>query len=197
MNSERSGIRASVREIGVGREADTLTRIGVFVDAQNFQEGLRELGVRGEVQYKRLLRFVRNGVGNRRITEARYYSAETSDLTASSSVVTRYFRAFGIAGKLQDGIWKKPALDIALASDMIDNKDKFDEAVLLAGDGDYEHPVRLLLKAGKRVRVISTRRSLAPELLQPGVEIVFLDDILSDITKEDKNASKSPNLKVV
>ena len=57
-------------------------------------------------------------------------------------------------------------LDIELAFEMVDTKEKYDTAVLMSGDSDFSMPIDRIKSAGKRIIVISTRGHISKELLE-------------------------------
>jgi len=61
--------------------------------------------------------------------------------------------------------WKSN-LDIELALEMMELKDKYDSAVLMSGDSDFAVVLDKIKKAGKNVIVMSTRGRIAKELLE-------------------------------
>ena len=62
-------------------------------------------------------------------------------------------------------VWKNN-LDMELAFEMDDTKDKYDTAILISGDSDFATPVDRIKKARKRIIVMSTRGHIAKELLE-------------------------------
>jgi len=67
--------------------------------------------------------------------------------------------------KRQGGYKWKNNLDIELAFEMVDTKDKYDTAILISGDSDFDTPITRIKQAGKRIIVMSTRGHVAEELL--------------------------------
>ena len=60
----------------------------------------------------------------------------------------------------------KGNLDMKLAFEMDDTKEKYDTAVLLSGDSDFVVPIDRIKKVGKWILVISTRGHISKELLE-------------------------------
>jgi len=60
----------------------------------------------------------------------------------------------------------KGNLDMELAFEMDDTKEKYDTAVLLSGDSDFVVPIDRIKKVGKWILVISTRGHISKELLE-------------------------------
>ena len=74
--------------------------------------------------------------------------------------------------------------DSAIGFDMCDSlwKNDPDVIVCVSGDGDFIPVYKRLHKRGKKVYVLSDRRRLHEELLTCGfVEVIFIEDIMSDI----------------
>ena len=61
--------------------------------------------------------------------------------------------------------WKNN-LDIELAFEMMDTKEKYDSAVLISGDSDFSTPIDRIKASGKRIIVMSTRGHISKELLE-------------------------------
>ena len=61
--------------------------------------------------------------------------------------------------------WKNN-LDMALAFEMDDLIDKYDTAILMSGDSDFDIPIDRIKKARRRIIVMSTRGHIAKELLE-------------------------------
>ena len=61
--------------------------------------------------------------------------------------------------------WKSN-LDIELAFEMDDTKEKYNTAILFSGDSDFSVPIDRIKKAGKWIIVVSTRGHIARELLE-------------------------------
>lgn len=67
----------------------------------------------------------------------------------------------------RDGSTKwKGNLDLELAFEMDDTKDKYDTAILMSGDSDFAVPIHRIKKVGKRIIVMSTRGHISRELLE-------------------------------
>ncbi len=60
---------------------------------------------------------------------------------------------------------QKANLDIEIVIDMFNTMENYDIAVLFSGDGDFERAHELLRSRGKCVYIVSTRTSVARELL--------------------------------
>ena len=60
---------------------------------------------------------------------------------------------------------QKANLDVEIVLDMFNMIDRYDMAILISGDGDFERALQLLKSRGKEIKVISTRGSVANELV--------------------------------
>ena len=67
--------------------------------------------------------------------------------------------------KTDGGYAWKNNLDIELAFEMVETKEKYQTAILISGDGDFAVPIKRIKKAGKRIIVMSTRGHISIELL--------------------------------
>lgn len=60
---------------------------------------------------------------------------------------------------------QKANLDIEIVLDMFNMIDRYDVAILISGDGDFERAIQQLKSRGKEVKVISSRCCVASELV--------------------------------
>ena len=60
---------------------------------------------------------------------------------------------------------QKANLDVEIVLDMFNMIDRYDMAILISGDGDFERALQQLKSRGKEVKVISTRGCVASELV--------------------------------
>jgi len=68
--------------------------------------------------------------------------------------------------KSRDGGYRwKNNLDIELAFEMVDTKEKYDTAVLMSGDSDFAPLLDAVKARHKRVLVMSTKGHISKELL--------------------------------
>lgn len=73
--------------------------------------------------------------------------------------------------------YRRASLDIELVTDLLTTTDRFDVAVLLTGDGDFERPVEVLRARGKRVLVACIPEMTSYELRNAADEYIDLRDI--------------------
>ena len=144
--------------------------VHVFIDAENLFYTQRTLG--WLISYEKLMRYFKDECGEE--TKVFVYTGldenNTSQrkfldmLTAHGFIVrTRVVKKF----KKSDGgyAWKNN-LDMELAFEMVETKDKYKTAVLISGDGDFAVPIVRIKRAGKQIIVMSTRGHISIELLE-------------------------------
>ena len=141
-----------------------MKRVAFFVDGNNMFYTQRGLG--WSVDAKKLLDFCKQ-FGN--VVEATYYAGSSGeesqlkfyDLLAHNgySLVTKPIKNVG-------GQNQKANLDVELAIDCIALADRYDVAVIVSGDGDFEYAIRRLKSWGKEVKVVSTKNCVASELVR-------------------------------
>ena len=145
-------------------------RVYVFIDAENLFYAQRTLGWR--ISYEKLMNYFKKECGKE--TKGFIYSGRDEYNTKQQ----KFFDMLEINGyivrtktvkkiKNHGGGYKwKNNLDIELAFEMDDTKDKYDTAVLISGDSDFATPIDRIKKAGKQIIVISTRGHISRELLE-------------------------------
>lgn len=78
---------------------------------------------------------------------------------------------------------QKANLDIEIAIDMFNTVDKYDVAILLSGDGDFERAVELLRSRGKEIIAVATKGMIAHELRNAVDKFIDLADLRPYIEK--------------
>lgn len=167
-------------------------RIAIFVDGANMDHAARAAGY--FVDYKKARDYF---VGPANFYAAFYYVA---DVTASDPVQHRFLDFLSYSGFI---IRRKPVkviidqdtgettfkgnLDTEIVLDMLNTVNNYDVAFLFSGDSDFERAVDLLRSRGKRVYVVTSRRSLARELAYVADKPVFcLEDFQSVLARTDE-----------
>jgi uncharacterized LabA/DUF88 family protein len=167
-------------------------RIALFVDGANMDHAARAAGY--FVDYKKARDYF---VGPANFYAAFYYVA---DVTASDPVQLRFLDFLSYAGFI---IRRKPVkviidqdtgeqtfkgnLDTEIVLDMLNTVNNYDVAFLFSGDSDFERAVDLLRSRGKRVYVVTSRKSLARELAYVADKPVFcLEDFQSVLARTDE-----------
>ena len=79
--------------------------------------------------------------------------------------------------------YRRASLDIELVTDLLTGADRYDVAVLLTGDGDFERPVEALRARGKRVVVACIPEMTSYELRNAADEYVDFKDIRAEVER--------------
>lgn len=86
----------------------------------------------------------------------------------------------------------KGNLDTEIVLDMINTIEHYDVAFLFSGDSDFERAVDLLRSRGKRVYLVTSRRSLARELAYVADKPVFLIEDFKEVLARAEKADATP-----
>lgn len=160
---------------GVG----TMPRVGVFVDSANVELARDRTRGGRPIDWGLVLDRVTEG---RRLVRAIAYSPVHDDpgvsretqrfvepfLGKGFKIVTKPLKRFA------DGSIKAN-VDIELALDVITMADRLDVAVLVSGDGDFQHLVEVLQSRGIRVEVAGLGQSVAGNLKNAADRYIELD----------------------
>lgn len=79
--------------------------------------------------------------------------------------------------------YRRASLDIELVTDLLSTSDRFDVAVLLTGDGDFERPVEVLRARGKRIVVACIPEMTSYELRNAADEYVDFKEIRAHVER--------------
>lgn len=145
-------------------------KIYVFIDAENIFYAQRTLG--WKISYERLMNYFKKEGGDD--VKCFVYTGRDESNTKQSKFldmldINGYIVRTKVVKKIKSragGYRWKNNLDIELAFEMADTKEKYDTAVLMSGDSDFSMPIDRIKSAGKRVIVISTRGHISKELLE-------------------------------
>ncbi len=145
-------------------------KVYIFIDGENVFYSQRTLGWR--ISYHKLMKYFHNECG--KSTKCFIYTGLDEDNTKQKKFIdmldlTGYITRTKVIKKIRrkDGSYQwKNNLDIELALEMVEFKDKFDTAILVSGDSDFAVVLDKLKQAKKRVLVMSTRGHVARELLE-------------------------------
>lgn len=145
-------------------------RVYVFIDAENLFYSQRTLGWR--ISYEKFMRYLKRECGDG--VKCFVYSGKDEHNTKQAKFldmleINGYVVRTKVVKKIlsRDGSTKwKSNLDIELAFEMVDTKEKYDTALLVSGDSDFATPVDRVKQSGKRVIVLSTRGHISRELLE-------------------------------
>lgn len=145
--------------------------VSVFLDGANFFFMQRD-GLGWFVDTRKLLSYIGTNFGD--ISDAFYYIGQDSPPPARQkgyldalaqmgySVVTKPIKS--IYDTKTGAIKRKANLDIEIVLDMFNTIDRYDRAVLISGDGDFERALQQLRARGKAFHVFSTMNFVAREL---------------------------------
>ncbi len=165
-----------------------MKRIAVFVDGSNFYYTQKKIG--WDVDSERLLDYCKE-YGE--ITEAIYYTGVSNEGNQRKfhdwlayngySLVTKPVKT--ITDYATGQTTQKANLDIEIVLDMFNMIDRYDMAILISGDGDFERALQQLKSRGKEVKVISSRGCVASELVH-ATGINYIDLLTIKETVERK-----------
>jgi uncharacterized LabA/DUF88 family protein len=172
-----------------------MKKIAVFVDGSNFYYTQKELG--WKVDSERLLDYCKQ-YGE--VIEAIYYTGVSSEGNQRKfhdwlayngySLVTKPIKT--ITDFATGHTTQKANLDIEIVLDMFNMIDRYDMAILVSGDGDFERALQQLKSRGKEVKVISSRGSVATELVHAtGINYI---DLLAIREAVERKASEESNV---
>ena len=89
--------------------------------------------------------------------------------------------------KISDGETKyiyKANFDVEIATDILLDKSKIDEIIILSGDSDFQYLVGKLKDAGLKVVVYSSRKTISWELKLEASEVIYFEDIKEKIRRQ-------------
>jgi len=146
-------------------------RVYVFIDAENVFYSQRTLGWR--ISYEKLMGYLKKECGDemkcfiyKGVDEFNTGQRKFLDMLEINGYILRTKVVKRIKDRKSGKEEWKGNLDMELAFEMDDTKEKYDTAVLLSGDSDFAVPIDRIKKAGRRIIVMSTRRRISKELLE-------------------------------
>ncbi len=146
-------------------------KVYVFIDAENVFYAQRTLGWR--ISYERLRGYLEQECGDeikcfiyKGVDEFNTGQRKFLDMLEINGYILRTKVVKRIKDRKSGKEEWKSNLDMELAFEMDDTKEKYDTAVLLSGDSDFAVPIDRIKKAGKRIIVMSTRGHISKELLE-------------------------------
>ena len=77
----------------------------------------------------------------------------------------------------------KANLDVEMAVDILLDKSKYDELIIFSGDSDFQYLVKKLKDVGKKIKVISSRKTLSWELKLEANQIIYFENIRKKIER--------------
>jgi uncharacterized LabA/DUF88 family protein len=161
-------------------------KVYVFIDAENVFYSQRTLGWR--ISYQKLMAYFKKECGED--VKCFVYTGKDESNTKQAKFldmleINGYIVRTRVIKKIKshDGGYRwKNSLDMTLAFEMVDTKEKYDSAVLMSGDSDFDVPIDKIKEVGKRIIVISTRGHIAKELLERA-KFLDLRKIKSEISQ--------------
>jgi len=146
-------------------------KVYVFIDAENVFYAQRTLGWR--ISYEKLMQYFKRECGAetkcfiyKGVDEFNMGQRKFLDMLEMNGYILRTKAVKRIKDRKRGTEEWKGNLDMELAFEMDDTKDKYDTAILLSGDSDFAVPIDRIKKAGKWIIVMSTRGHISKELLE-------------------------------
>ena len=145
-----------------------MKRIAVFLDGANCFYTQKKMG--WNIDAEKLLDYCK-GFGQ--VVEATYYSGVSPESNQKKYHDKLAYIGYSLVTKPVKTVYdqetkqttQKANLDIEIVLDMFNTIDHYDMAILVSGDGDFERALQQLKARGKEVKVISTKGSVAIELV--------------------------------
>ena len=165
-----------------------MKRIALFLDGANCFYTQKKMG--WLIDAEKLLNYCK-GFGE--VVEAIYYTGNGEDVKQKSFLTKLAYIGYSLETKpiktIQDyetgETCHKANLDVEIVLDMFNMIDRYDTAILVSGDGDFERALRQLKARGKEVKVISTRGCVATELVHTlGINYIDLLAIRESIERK-------------
>lgn len=164
-----------------------MERIALFIDGANVYAAAKRLG--WNFDHRKILEHFRGGGI---LHNAFYYTAVPMPMDDKQK---RFIDALTYMGytvrtrPLRESTdehgdtHRRASLDIEIVTDLLTTEDRYDTAVLLTGDGDFERPVEVLRARGKRVIVASIPEMTSYELRNAADEYVDLGAIREQVER--------------
>ena len=167
-----------------------MKKVAVFLDGANCFYTQRKMG--WHIDAEKLLDYCKE-YGE--IVEANYYTGVSAENPQKKyhdklayigySLVTKPIKT--IYDQTTGQTTQKANLDVEIVLDMFNMIDRYDMAILISGDGDFERALRQLKSRGKEVKVISTRGCVATELVHAmGINYVDLLAIRETVERKSE-----------
>ena len=170
-----------------------MKKIAVFLDGANCFYTQKKMG--WSIDAEKLLDYCK-GYGD--IIEAVYYSGKD---VSSESGQHKYldkmaYIGYSLVTKPVKTIYdpstgksmQKANLDVEIVLDMFNMIERYDMAILISGDGDFERALQLIKSRGKEIKVISTRGVVASELVHTaGINYIDFLSIREEIERKSQD----------
>lgn len=166
-----------------------MKKVAIFMDGANSFYTQKKMG--WQIDAEKLLNYCKE-YGE--VVEAIYYSGENDDSKQRSFLNKLAYIGYSLETKPVKTIRdyetgetsQKANLDVEIVLDMFNMIDRYDMAILISGDGDFERALRQLKSRGKEAKVISTRGCVATELVH-AMGINYIDLLAIRETVERKS----------
>ncbi|PTA67786.1 LabA-like NYN domain-containing protein [Deinococcus arcticus] len=164
-----------------------MERIALFIDGANVYAAAKRLG--WNFDHRKILDyFAAQGT----LHNAFYYTAVPVPMDDKQKRFTDALTYMGYTVRTRPlrevsddsgEVSRRASLDIEIVTDLLLTSDRFDTAVLLTGDGDFERPVEALRARGKRVVVACIAEMTSAELRNAADEYVDFKDIREQVER--------------
>ena len=170
-----------------------MKRVAVFLDGANCFYTQKKIG--WNIDAEKLLNYCKK-YGE--VVEAVYYTGVSVGSSQRKFLDKLAYMGYSLVTKPIKTITdhttgqstQKANLDIEIVLDMFNMIDRYDIAILISGDGDFERAIQQLKSRGKEVKVISTRSSVAIELVHAiGINYIDLLGIRELVERKDMSCS--------
>lgn len=163
-------------------------RVAIFVDGANMFYAQRVLG--WHLDFARVIEYFTRG---RQLYNAFYYTGVQVPPDNSQRDFLTALRHLGFTireksiketlDQSSNAVIRRANLDIEIVVDMFNTVTRYDLAILMSGDGDFERAVELIRSKGKEIVGVGTRGMISSELENACDRYVKLEDIRTEVEK--------------
>ncbi len=163
-------------------------RVAIFVDGANMFYAQRLLG--WHLDFARVIEYFTRG---HEMYNAFYYTGVQVPPDNSQRDFLTALRHLGFTireksiketlDQNSNAVIRRANLDIEIVIDMFNTADRYEIAILMSGDGDFERAVELLRSKGKEIVGVGTRGMISSELENACDRYVKLEDIRNEVEK--------------
>ncbi len=175
-----------IGEQGERKERIHPPKIFVFIDGPYLSKAVNALGLRErnmDLDFQKMLGYLADPKKSE-LVGACYYSGLS--FSASAQPFFQKLKNFGyevIVGEENPVTGKVAPVDHQLLTDLCLDKDNYDIATVVSGDGDFAYAIEsLVIRFGKKVNIVATRSNISTNLLALAnrypsqVRILFLEE---------------------
>lgn len=164
-----------------------MERIALFIDGANVYAAAKRLG--WNFDHRKILEYFSAGAA---LYNAFYYTAVPIPLDDKQKRFTDALTYMGYTVRTRPlrettddagETSRRANLDIEIVTDLLTTTERYDTAVLLTGDGDFERPVEVLRARGKRVVVASIAEMTSYELRNAADVYIDFKDIREQVER--------------